>query len=131
MQIMDKKCKLFHVLHSRGKLEPRVQVHARPAGMGEAAEDFQAVRPDAAAEEERRVAFVLPEDFPVELLSASAYCRAGGVEKEIIANAFILFGGREGLFRRDAESLDDFHVPSFCPEGFSELSAETGCLLPV
>ena len=128
---MNKVCKPFYVLHPRGKLEPRVQVYAHPVGMGEAAEGSQAVRPDAAAEEERRVAFVLPEDFPVEPLSASANCRAGGVEEEIIANAFIVSGGWERLFRRDAESLDDFHIPSFCPEGFSELSAETGCLLPV
>ena len=73
-------------------------------------ENLCVVGADAATEQERRAAIVGGEDAPIELLTASSYGRALGVEEEVIHKALVCLVCRNIIMPTHADGLNQFEA---------------------
>ena len=75
--------------------------------MPEGTDGLGTIRIDAPAEQERRLAVVVLQQCPVELLARTSVLGCLGVEQEIIAQALVGLGGLQVFGLRDGKGLDE------------------------
>ena len=81
---MDEVLDACHILEGWSRLEARIEVDADKLGMVERLDLFCIVDSDASRDEEGGLARVVPEDVPVELLTAAAIALTFGLEEEVV-----------------------------------------------
>lgn len=109
-QFSDESLDAANVLQPGRGFKAAVDVDSCQTGMMEVSNSRRTVLIDAAAQQERSIACISVEQRPVELIARTSVLRCLGVEKIILAQAFVGRYGRQIARRGYGKCLDEFHT---------------------
>ena len=103
---MQELADAFYIFDARCGFETAVEVDAGKAGVAEFLDGLDAIRIDAAAEQEGSGAVVAVQQAPVELVAGAAVLRGFGVEEVVVAQVVVGGDGKQVFGLGDGECLD-------------------------